>query len=567
MAGENRINRSKASIKKGTTGEPMEERDGEERMNAEKSSRSQGRPRMSKKDQQMKAAIMGIAGAVIGIAVLLGVFIGIPAYRQHKEMVAFYQDHFLPNTTINGIDISNRTPDGAASYLKETLEDYHLNIVTREGDNIVLTGDDINLTSDVKVNFQELLDGQNPARWRRGADPTEVDIFFNYDRDLLLNWYNQNSYFSRPGRLENSKIFVDYQDGQYVYHDQVQGTRIDDEKMLAAIRMAIAVLKPELVLNETDGYIDPMMPAPDPKLVTKIKENMQEMNEHLAATITYYLGDGISEVVDADIIGACYKLDENYDIVFSDTPLQKFVQRMKKKYDTYEINRYFPAHDGQTRLLEGGTYGWIMNYYTSTDQLVNMVKAKQKVDATDFVWNQTAASHVDGRDYGNTYVECDLDIQHGYVWWDGELVMDMDFVSGDATHPGYYTWEGCYFVADMERDHIMRGERDENGVPEYERPCSYWMNFIPEVGIGLHDLARIWYGGDIYLRNGSHGCINLRLEDAKKIYEEYCYIGLPVITYGGQKNIPPETTAEESEEVTVNEPTTQAPPVTAAPEV
>ena len=566
MAGENRINRSKSSIKKRAADQiPADWNNGERTGNMARD--GQNRRRTSRKDRQMKAAIVGIAGAVIGISVLLGIFVGIPAYKQHKEMVAFYQDHFLPNTTINGIDISNRTPEGAATYLKETLENYHLAIITREGDTLELTGDDINLTSDIKVDFNALLEEQDPGRWRRGAkEPNEVPIFFNYDRDLLQNWYNQNGYFSRPGRLENAKMFVDYADGQYVFHEQVQGTRIDDEKMLAALRMAVAVLKTELVLNETNGYIDPLMPDPDPALVSKIRANVKEMDEHLAATISYYLGDGIWEVVDADILSGCYKLDENYDIVFSDTPLQKFVQRMKKKYDTYGIDRYFAAHDGQTRLLEGGTYGWIMNYYSSTDQLVNMVKAKQKVEATDFVWNQTAASHVNGRDYGDTYIECDLDSQHGYVWWDGALVLDMDFVSGDATHPNYYTWEGCYYVADMERDHIMRGERDENGVPEYERPCKYWMNFIPEVGIGLHDLARIWYGGDIYLRNGSHGCINLRETDAQTIYEKYCYIGLPVITYGGQKNIPPETSEGESEgqsteassEETSHEPTTAA---------
>ena len=43
---------------------------------------------------------------------------------------------------------------------------------------------------------------------------------------------------------------------------------------------------------------------------------------------------------------------------------------------------------------------------------------------------------------------------------------------------------------------------------------------IDNNGIGLHDLARSAYGGDIYLTNGSHGCINLPWDMAEKIYNE-----------------------------------------------
>ena len=38
-------------------------------------------------------------------------------------------------------------------------------------------------------------------------------------------------------------------------------------------------------------------------------------------------------------------------------------------------------------------------------------------------------------------------------------------------------------------------------------------------GEGLHDAQwRSRFGGDIYLTNGSHGCINLPLEKAAELY-------------------------------------------------
>ena len=52
-------------------------------------------------------------------------------------------------------------------------------------------------------------------------------------------------------------------------------------------------------------------------------------------------------------------------------------------------------------------------------------------------------------------------------------------------------------------------------------------------GIGIHDASwRDEYGGDIYIRNGSHGCINTPLEIVEKMYE-VMEVGTPCILYYG----------------------------------
>jgi lipoprotein-anchoring transpeptidase ErfK/SrfK len=48
---------------------------------------------------------------------------------------------------------------------------------------------------------------------------------------------------------------------------------------------------------------------------------------------------------------------------------------------------------------------------------------------------------------------------------------------------------------------------------------------------GMHDATwRSEFGGDIYLTNGSHGCLNLPLDKAAELYN-YLYTGYPVICY------------------------------------
>jgi lipoprotein-anchoring transpeptidase ErfK/SrfK len=46
------------------------------------------------------------------------------------------------------------------------------------------------------------------------------------------------------------------------------------------------------------------------------------------------------------------------------------------------------------------------------------------------------------------------------------------------------------------------------------------MRFTPDAAIGLHDANwRSSFGGDIYLTNGSHGCVNLPHDAACQLFD------------------------------------------------
>ena len=50
-------------------------------------------------------------------------------------------------------------------------------------------------------------------------------------------------------------------------------------------------------------------------------------------------------------------------------------------------------------------------------------------------------------------------------------------------------------------------------------------------GVGIHDLqSRYWFGGNVYLGGGSHGCINTPLQAVKLIFKNI-EIGVPVVVY------------------------------------
>lgn len=131
-------------------------------------------------------------------------------------------------------------------------------------------------------------------------------------------------------------------------------------------------------------------------------------------------------------------------------------------------------------------------------------------------------------DLGNSYVEIDLTRQKVWVYVNGNIEVETDCVTG-CIDKGHETPTGIFTLTYKEKDKVLRGQKLENGSYEYESPVSYWMPF--NGGIGLHDATwRDTFGGNIYISNGSHGCINLPLDAAEKIYD-IITSDMPIVVY------------------------------------
>ena len=132
-----------------------------------------------------------------------------------------------------------------------------------------------------------------------------------------------------------------------------------------------------------------------------------------------------------------------------------------------------------------------------------------------------AANSHEGNDYGDSYVEINLTAQHLFLYKEGKLVIESDFVSGNHAR-GFDTPTGAYGITYTQKDATLRGDN-------YETPVSYWMPFAGNVG--MHDASwRSQFGGSIYKTAGSHGCINLPPSVAKVIFENVSK-NYPVLVY------------------------------------
>ena len=111
--------------------------------------------------------------------------------------------------------------------------------------------------------------------------------------------------------------------------------------------------------------------------------------------------------------------------------------------------------------------------------------------------------------------------QQLWFYKDGKLINQGPVVTGNPNR-GYATVLGVYMINYKQKDATLRG-------PGYEAKVTYWMPFSGNMG--LHDASwRYRFGGDIYERNKTHGCVNSPLYLARTIYESIDE-GTPVIIY------------------------------------
>ena len=120
--------------------------------------------------------------------------------------------------------------------------------------------------------------------------------------------------------------------------------------------------------------------------------------------------------------------------------------------------------------------------------------------------------------YTKPFVFVSIDSQTLYYYKDAKLVFSTPIVTGKLYPKSHATPEGTFYINGKARDVHLRGYEDD-GVTEYDSFVYYWMPFKGHV-YGLHDATwRSSFGGSIYQYNGSHGCVNMPLSQAKRLYE------------------------------------------------
>ena len=267
-------------------------------------------------------------------------------------------------------------------------------------------------------------------------------------------------------------------------------------------------------LEEKDVYRKPDITQDDEALNGK----MAELNHLTAARITYAIGEN-SYAIDRATLQSWLVQGEDGTYTISQDEAAAFVRHMAYETDTFGLAHTFKTSLGATiNLNAGGDYGWCIDKEETTQALLQAIEDETQGNL-DPVYLYTANDR-SANDIGNTYVEVCISQQKMWCYKDGVLVTETPVTTGNHA-TGYDTPAGSVWAVDA--------KKSDCDFKLYPSHVMFWLPFNGDVGI--HDASwRTEYGGDIYLTNGSHGCVNTPYTEAEKVFNAI-EIGDPVIVY------------------------------------
>lgn len=432
-----------------------------------------------------------------------------------------YEEIFCKNTIINGEDCSLLNIQEAKRLIRSKQEQYVLEIEFKDNETEIITGKQIGFSiKNLEEELHRIKERQKEKIFLSGGIYSLEK--YSYDQKRLRTVLLNKKQFKQEYINEKAEI-------EYVYNL--------DNKRFEIKKQNIYNLDFDEVFKEVSTAIEERKTRISLKNLYLIQENNNEdlnkLNSLISAEITYRLPGGEEYKLDADTLNSWLIQDKEGHYVKDETVwyqnIKEFVKKqLKPLAETIDKERQFrPTGKYDNVFVNSGNYGYQIDEEAEVEKLKKELET-QKIVVREPCYKKVEVSSNENYGLGQSYVEIDLSRQKVWVYVDGNLEVETDCVTG-CVNKGHETPTGIFTLTYKQKDRILRGKKLKNGKYEYESHVDYWMPF--NGGIGLHDANwRNKFGKDIYINKGSHGCINLPADAARKLY----YIinsEMPIIVY------------------------------------
>ena len=463
---------------------------------------------------------------IFGLVVLMIVVLGGCAYG---GISYYFADRFFEGTWINGIECSRKTAYEVEELMREKLSEYSIEVSSRNIAAQTIKGEDIDYKYMSTGEILQLLKAQKPYEWIRGLYEQKsysVSENVGYNKTLLQEQLKSLNCAQAENQTEPENAYVAFQNNAFVIVPETEGSKLNIKEAYKVLDAAVASRQSSIDFSDTpEAYVSAEVTQDDPEL----QSALEACNNYTKASITYTFGDQTT-TLDGNTIKDWLQFDEKGQLIWDDNSFQQhvaeYVAQLAATYDTVGTEREFQTTSGRTVYVSSSVYGWKIDQAAEAAQLSQEIQSGTQT-SREPIYSQTANAY-GVNDLGNTYIEVDLSEQHMYYYQGGSDIFESDFVSGNMSYADRQTHSGIFTLYYKKSPDVLRGgQKGEPGY--YEQPVQYWMPF--DGGIGFHDANwRDEFGGDIYLTNGSHGCINLPPENAAVLYDLIQY-DVPIVCF------------------------------------
>lgn len=440
--------------------------------------------------------IKGINLIKPSLCILLAIYLGMSIY---------FMNHFSFGSVICDVNVSGKSVEKANRDISSKLDAYKIKLEGRDGYSEDITSSEIGLSYNAD-KIKELKNNQNAFGWIFSifkSKNTENSSIISFDENLLKEKVDNLNCFSSKDIINPKNAGFEYTDNGYEVVQEIKGNKVNKEQLFDSLKEAISNGEEVFNLDEKNSYENPEYTSESEKIL----DTQKLLDKYTSTQITYTIGKN-KEILDGSTIKDFIEINDDLEVTINKAKVKNYVYKLASKYNTFGSTRDFLTAEGKSIKVSGGNYGWIINNPQETEDIISTIKEGQTV-TKEPKYEQTAVSR-DSNDIGNTYVEIDLTKQHIWFYKNGSLIVESDVVTGNASL-NWSTPPGVYRLTYKERNATLKGEN-------YTSPVNYWMPF--NGNIGIHDAGwRSEFGKEIYLTNGSHGCVNAPPDVAKTIFE------------------------------------------------
>ena len=322
---------------------------------------------------------------------------------------------------------------------------------------------------------------------------------------------------AKTARTPSRDAYAHFLDGGFVVEAEVQGNTRRDGVVREALSATLAQMTiPEdgpataqVELTDFDCYIPPAVTKAEGSFdcAALLQETTADM------TITVNL-PGQQQVLQ---VAPLLSLDENNRLVIDEVALAQQIAQWAAAFNKTDTPYLLATYSSGLKPLSFLHCAYTLDQAGLKEKLMTRL---QNLIASPVSAPYSCTRNGEPFEISGTYVEVDLQGQQMTYYKDGEVLVHTDVVTG--LKGVYDTPTGYYKVQTHSPNAWLTG-------PDYHVFVKYWVGFY--LGYGLHDSSwRTIYGGNKYVTDGSHGCINTPEAAMEIIYNDIT-IGTPVVLY------------------------------------
>ena len=291
--------------------------------------------------------------------------------------MTYSQTHFLENTYINGIEVSNMTAPQVERILSKEAEGYEVRLKFRDGEEEVISGTQIGYKVKPDGSVDSILRSQDHRKWfmcffRRTDGRVEQKM--TYDPDRLQKAVAALPELQEDRMIKPKDAYIELHDTTFAIIPEVEGNQINVDLVQKAADEAVRNDETEVDVAAIKGsYGEPKVRAKDQEIVDKC----ESYNKMIAGSITWELPNGEELTVDANTTKDWLSVDDEGNYYRDEDEWEEnisfWVDELARNVNTVGKDWSFHATGVGDIEVSGGDYGYSVDKVTEREEVWDLL--------------------------------------------------------------------------------------------------------------------------------------------------------------------------------------------------